>query len=66
MSTRIGAWSLLGSPAVAAVMASAEPDWLVLDAQHGRFDDAAVVDTLSLLGNGGHNHDKFLAHVHTS
>ncbi len=49
MSTRIGAWSLLGSPAVAAVMASAEPDWLVLDAQHGRFDDAAVVDTLSLL-----------------
>jgi 4-hydroxy-2-oxoheptanedioate aldolase len=38
-----GAWSSLGSPFVADALARTAPDWIVLDAQHGRWDDAAVV-----------------------
>lgn len=49
MATRLGAWSMLGSPAAAAVLATAGADWLVLDAQHGRFDDSTIGDALAVL-----------------
>ncbi|MEV8358174.1 aldolase/citrate lyase family protein [Microbacterium sp. NPDC076895] len=51
MIARIGAWALLGSPAAAAVLAATGPDWLVVDAQHGRFDDRAVCDTLAVVAD---------------
>jgi 4-hydroxy-2-oxoheptanedioate aldolase len=45
---RLGVWALLGEPRTAAALEHAGFDWLVLDAQHGHFDDAAVRATLAL------------------
>ncbi|WNB84573.1 aldolase/citrate lyase family protein [Cellulomonas sp. ATA003] len=45
----IGAWSTLGTPAAASVMAGLGADWLLLDAQHGLYDDRSVVDSLGVL-----------------
>ncbi|MET4157632.1 aldolase/citrate lyase family protein [Agromyces sp. PvR057] len=49
----IGAWSMLGTSAAASVMARIGADWLVLDAQHGLYDDRSVVESLALLTAGG-------------
>ncbi len=46
----VGAWSTLGSPLIAAVLAGTGADWIVLDGQHGLYDDAAVTATLAALG----------------
>lgn len=40
---QIAAWSMLGTPAAAALMSHIGADLVVLDAQHGLFDDAAVI-----------------------
>ncbi len=48
----VGAWSNLGSPLAASVLAGTGADWLLLDGQHGLYDDAAVVATLAALGPG--------------
>jgi 4-hydroxy-2-oxoheptanedioate aldolase len=45
----IGAWSTLGSTAAASIMAGIGADWLLLDAQHGLYDDRGVVDALAVL-----------------
>ncbi len=45
----IGAWSGLGTPVAASIMAGLGADWLVLDAQHGLYDDRSVVDSLGAL-----------------
>ena len=52
-ASRIGAWSMLGTPAAASVMAQIGADWLVLDAQHGLYDDRSIVDSLALLTASG-------------
>ena len=46
MSTppQFGGWSMLRSPAAAALLAASGVDWICLDAQHGEHDDASVVD----------------------
>lgn len=44
-----GAWSVLGTPLAASIMAGLGADWLVLDAQHGLYDDAATVASLGVL-----------------
>ena len=49
-----GAWSLLGTPLAASIMAGLGADWLVLDAQHGLYDDAAMVVSLGALTAPGH------------
>jgi 4-hydroxy-2-oxoheptanedioate aldolase len=46
---QIGAWSTLGSTAAASIMAGTGADWLLLDAQHGLYDDRGVVDALAVL-----------------
>lgn len=46
---RIGAWSSLAGGGTAQVLASTCPDWLVLDAQHGTYDDLSMRTTLDLL-----------------
>jgi len=38
----LGGWSMLASPAAAALLAASGVDWLCLDAQHGEHDDASV------------------------
>jgi 4-hydroxy-2-oxoheptanedioate aldolase len=45
---RIGVWAMLGEPRTVAALEHAGFDWLVLDAQHGHFDDRAVRETLAL------------------
>ncbi|MBW4040525.1 MAG: hypothetical protein HIU86_00135 [Acidobacteria bacterium] len=45
---RLGVWAMLGEPRTAAALEHAGFDWLVLDAQHGHFDDGAVRQTLML------------------
>ena len=45
----LGAWSVLGTPLVASTMAGLGAGWLVLDAQHGLYDDAATVASLGAL-----------------
>lgn len=45
----VGAWSMLGSPLAAAVLAGTGADWLVLDGQHGLYDDATTTTTLAVL-----------------
>ena len=45
----VGAWSTLGSPLAASILAGTGADWLVLDGQHGLYDDATVVATLAAL-----------------
>jgi 4-hydroxy-2-oxoheptanedioate aldolase len=52
-SPSIGAWSMLGTPAAASVMARIGADWLVLDAQHGLYDDRSIVESLALLTAAG-------------
>lgn len=42
-TVRIAAWSMLGTPAAASLMARIGADLLVLDAQHGLFDDAGLI-----------------------
>lgn len=44
-----GAWCMLGEPLTAVQIAQAGFGWLCLDAQHGAFDDAAVVATMRAL-----------------
>ncbi|WP_111768670.1 HpcH/HpaI aldolase family protein [Nakamurella deserti] len=43
---RIGAWSGLAGGGTAEILARSGPDWLVLDAQHGAYEGAAVAATL--------------------
>ena len=45
----LGAWSLLGSPFGASILAGIGADWLLLDGQHGLYDDAAMVAALGAL-----------------
>ncbi|MDQ1512795.1 MAG: 4-hydroxy-2-oxoheptanedioate aldolase [Microbacteriaceae bacterium] len=45
---RLGVWAMLGEPRTAAELERSGLDWVVLDAQHGHFDDRAVRETLSL------------------
>jgi 4-hydroxy-2-oxoheptanedioate aldolase len=46
---RLGAWSDLGAAGNAAVLARAGFDWLVLDGQHGSYDDLTLRLTLNEL-----------------
>jgi 4-hydroxy-2-oxoheptanedioate aldolase len=46
----IGAWSTLGSTAAASIMAGIGADWLLLDAQHGLYDDRGVLEALAVVG----------------
>ncbi|PPG18263.1 hypothetical protein C5C74_09220 [Rathayibacter sp. AY1E8] len=45
-----GVWCRLGEPLTVAQIARGGPAWLCLDAQHGAFDDAAVLASLRALG----------------
>ncbi|MDH2445019.1 aldolase/citrate lyase family protein [Amnibacterium sp. CER49] len=45
---RLGAWATLGEPRGAAALEASGLDWLLLDMQHGHFDDRAVRETLAL------------------
>ena len=40
MSVQRGAWAVAGEPLIAAQLSRAGFDWLCIDQQHGRFDDA--------------------------
>jgi 4-hydroxy-2-oxoheptanedioate aldolase len=40
---QVAAWSMLGTPAAASLMARIGADLLVLDAQHGLYDDAGLI-----------------------
>ncbi|MCJ1674493.1 MULTISPECIES: aldolase/citrate lyase family protein [unclassified Rathayibacter] len=44
-----GVWCRLGEPLTVAQIARGGPAWLCLDAQHGAFDDAAVLATMRAL-----------------
>lgn len=44
-----GVWCMLGEPLTVAQIAQSGFDWICLDAQHGAFDDAAVVATMQTL-----------------
>lgn len=46
---RLGAWAMLGSAHVLPPLAAAGFDWICIDQQHGRFDDAAMFDGLGAL-----------------
>jgi 4-hydroxy-2-oxoheptanedioate aldolase len=49
----LGAWSSIGHPAVATILARSGVDWLVLDAEHGMFTHetiAACLDATQSLG----------------
>ncbi|MTD15104.1 hypothetical protein GIS00_14265 [Nakamurella sp. YIM 132087] len=43
---RVGAWSSLAGGGTAELLASAGPDWLALDAQHGTWTDADILSTI--------------------
>ena len=45
---RLGVWAMLGEPRTAAALERSGFDWVLLDQQHGHFDDRAVRETLSL------------------
>lgn len=45
---RLGVWAMLGEPRTTAELERSGLDWVVLDAQHGHFDDRAVRETLAL------------------
>lgn len=45
---RLGVWASLGEPRSAAELERSGLDWVVLDGQHGHFDDRAVRETLAL------------------
>ena len=45
---RLGGWASLGEPRTAAALETSGLDWVVLDMQHGHFDDRAVRETLAL------------------
>jgi 4-hydroxy-2-oxoheptanedioate aldolase len=47
-TVRLGVWSMLGEPRTAAALEHAGFDWVLLDQQHGHFDDPAVRATLAL------------------
>lgn len=47
----MGGWSSLG-PATAEVLTLSGLDWVILDAQHGVFDDRSVVETLHIIPRG--------------
>jgi 4-hydroxy-2-oxoheptanedioate aldolase len=51
-ATAWGGWSTLGSPAAAEALARSGCDFVVLDAQHGLWDDAATAQALAVLGGG--------------
>ncbi|MCM6764072.1 aldolase/citrate lyase family protein [Rathayibacter sp. ZW T2_19] len=44
-----GVWCRLGEPGTTVRIASSGVDWICLDAQHGAFDDAAVLATMQAL-----------------
>ncbi|HMR13278.1 MAG TPA: hypothetical protein PKE42_06035, partial [Arachnia sp.] len=44
-----GAWCMLGEPLTTVQIAQARFDWVCLDAQHGAFDDTAVIATIRAL-----------------
>ncbi|MCI2956528.1 aldolase/citrate lyase family protein [Agromyces atrinae] len=46
-TVQIGGWSMLGSPAAASLMAHIGADWLLLDGQHGLYDDASIIASLA-------------------
>lgn len=46
-----GGWSDLGDPAGAEVLARAGYDWLVLDVQHGRYDERTLLQTAAALAD---------------
>ncbi|MFB2597888.1 HpcH/HpaI aldolase/citrate lyase family protein [Herbiconiux sp. P17] len=48
-SPTTGIWAALGHPATTAALAVDGIDWICLDAQHGAFDDRAMLETLTLL-----------------
>ena len=45
---RLGVWAMLGEPRTTAALEGAGFDWVLLDQQHGHFDDAAVRATFDL------------------
>ena len=45
---RLGVWAMLGEPRTAAALEEAGFDWVLLDQQHGHFDDVAVRATFAL------------------
>ena len=45
---RYGVWATLGEPRTAAALAGSGLDWVVLDQQHGHFDDRAMRETYGL------------------
>jgi 4-hydroxy-2-oxoheptanedioate aldolase len=47
-----GVWLLLGESRTGALVANAGFDWIGIDTQHGRFDDAKVLQTLDALPAG--------------
>jgi 4-hydroxy-2-oxoheptanedioate aldolase len=49
---RSGAWCLLGEPLTSARVAALGFDWVCLDAQHGAFGDASLLETLRTLPAG--------------
>lgn len=47
----LGVWAVLGEPRTAAALEHAGFDWVLLDQQHGHFDDRAVRETFQLRGD---------------
>lgn len=45
----LGTWSIWGSRDAAAALALLGFDWIGLDAQHGRYDDARVIDAVAAI-----------------
>ncbi|WP_263119118.1 aldolase/citrate lyase family protein [Cellulomonas sp. RIT-PI-Y] len=50
-SPALGLWSSLADTAALRLLAAADPDWLVLDAQHGLWSDATIAAALPVLGS---------------
>ncbi|MET3807107.1 4-hydroxy-2-oxoheptanedioate aldolase [Nakamurella sp. UYEF19] len=50
---RVGAWSSLAGGGAAEILASSGADWLVLDAQHGTYEDASTRAALHAIGTSG-------------
>lgn len=49
----MGGWSSLAGGGTAEILASSGVDWLVLDAQHGTYEDASTRTTLHAIGASG-------------
>jgi len=47
-AVEVGAFAFLGDPHVVDLLAASGVDWVCLDCQHGRFDDAKVLATLDM------------------